>query len=130
MRARRITASLIAVSLGVSLSGCASLRDAEPFTKTIIYDEDPVTGRLTVEPLNWEADWSFGEVQVLNRTDKEHGFAIRELAVFEKIPKGLQRNVSINEARDGKVYTFECQLHDDEFFGKITVKYKDADERE
>lgn len=130
MRARRITAGILAVSLGVALSGCAALRDAEPFTKTVIYDEDPVTGRLTVEPLNFEADWSFGEIQVLNRTDVEHGFAIRELAVFEKIPKGLQRNVGISEARDGKTYTFECQLHKDEFFGKITVNYKDADERE
>jgi hypothetical protein len=130
VRARRITAGLMIVLLGTSLSGCAALRDAEPFTKTVIYDEDPATGRLTVEPLNFDADWSYGEIQVLNRTEEEHGFAIRELAVFEKIPKGLQRTVNINEARDGRTYTFECHLHPNEFFGRITVNYKDVDERE
>lgn len=130
MRARRLTAAILALLVGASLSGCAALRDEAPFTKTIIYDEDPATGRLTVEPLTFDADWSYGEIQVLNKTDREHGFAIRELAIFEKIPKGLQRVVAISEARDGRTYTFECQLHDGEFFGKIHVKYKAEEERE
>lgn len=130
MRTRRVLTATLALVCGLSLSGCASLRDQEPFTVTVIYDEDPITGRLKVEPLTFEADWSFGEVQVLNKTDKEHGFAIRELAVFERIPKGLSRIVRVDEARDGRTYTFECQLHDGEFAGTMTVKYKSAEERE
>ena len=130
MRARRITAAILALTVGLSLTGCASLRDQEPFSKTIVYDDDPVTGRIIIEPLEFEADWSYGQIQVVNRTQEKHGFAIRELAVFEEIPRGLQRTVNIDEARDGKTYTFECQLHDGEFFGKMIVRFKSEDERE
>lgn len=122
---------LAALTLALALPGCAALRDAQPFTITVILERPAKPGGpVRPDPLEFTADWPYGEIQVVNRDSRNHYFAIRELAVFEEIPKGLQRTVRFDEARDGKDYVFEDFRHDGEFFGTMHVRYKSEEERE
>lgn len=123
--------SLAAAVLAVAtLPGCEALKDTEPWTATVVYSEE-IPGQLTVKPLEIQADSGFGEVQVVNDSGEEHGFAItdHEAAIFEKIPAGKTRTVQVTELKNNRTYRFYCQKHDkedvgtDEFFGRIVVKY-------
>lgn len=114
----------------LAMTGCEALKDAEPWTATITYEEGP-SGELLIAPLRIEADSAFGEVQVINNTNSEHGFAVtdHDAATFEKIPAGKSGTVGVTELKDNLTYGFYCQLHDekpdlrDEPTGEIIVKY-------
>jgi len=116
------------LALCLVLPACAQIRDPDPFSATIEYEEGP-GGSVTVSPLEIKADTNFGLIQIVNSTNSEHGFAIRELGVFEKIPKGRTRTVSVSDVRDNRTYVFECHLHDNEFKGSMVVKYVAEEER-
>lgn len=119
---RRSALSVLVIGLMVASTGCAALRDAEPFTATISYEEAP-GGGITLTPDTIQGDAAFGEVQVVNDAGDKHGFAIDKLAVFEEIPSGRSKTISISEAEDDTTYTFYCQLHPGEFTGKLVIDY-------
>lgn len=93
------------VLVGGLLSACDALRDSEPFTAAVTYEQQP-DGSIVVEPPEILADNSFGQIQVDNQTDCRRGFAIDDLAVYEEIPARQVRTVSVDEARDGRTYQF------------------------
>lgn len=125
---RRILAPTLLIVLGLLASGCSFLRDAQPFTATVSYN--PGTGAaVAVSPESFEADSGFGEVQVVNNTDVERGFAIDDLAVYETIPAGHSKLVILQEAKDGRTYKFYDHLHPGEVLGRMVVKYVAEDER-
>lgn len=127
LRARKgLTLTLALVAL--ALSACDYLRDTEPFTVTLLYQPGP-NGSVVVEPATFKADNGFGEIQLVNNTDEKHGFAIKELGVFEEILERKTRTFTVEEARDGRTYTFYCHLHDNELSGNMVVEYLTEEER-
>ena len=122
MPIRTRLSALAAVAVLLITPACSYLRDAEPWTATVFYTNG-LDGRLAVEPLVVEADANYGIIQVVNETSDAHGFAVRELAVFETVPAGITIPVTVDEAEDDTTYIFECQLHDNEYRGEIRVNY-------
>ena len=125
----------LVLALGLVASSCSMLRDTQPFTQTIAYDDQQGSGPVTIEPQQLEGDAAFGLIQVVNDATEEHGFSIDELAVFEKIPAGQSKTITVQEARDGRTYLFYCQIHDKdaesakEFRGELVIRYKAEEER-
>lgn len=124
---RRLVA-LVLSGVALVAPACSALRDSQPFTVTVSYDRSPGGGAI-VTPLKFDADNAFGEVQVVNNTDEKRGFAIDDLAVFETIPAGQSKLVSIQEAKNNRTYTFYDQLHPKDFEGQMVVKYVAEEER-
>jgi hypothetical protein len=119
---RRILAACALFALLPALSSCSYLKDKEPWTATVIYTETG-DGSYTASPLVIEADSNAGLIQVVNETNQRHGFAVRELAVFEEIPAGLTIQVELLEAKDDHTYVYEDQLDPNAFKGEIRVNY-------
>ena len=125
---RRILVPTLFVLLGLLASSCGFLRDAQPFTATVAYNPGD-GGTVVVSPPSFDADAAFGEVQVVNNTDIERGFAIDDLAVYETIPAGHSKLVILQEAKDGRTYEFYDHLHPDAVRGTMVVKFVAEDER-
>lgn len=122
--------ALVLVMAGV-ISSCGYLRDKEPWDQTLQYRRDAATGALVVEPLVLQGDLNYGIVLVVNDTAERRGFAIRDLAVFEEIPAGLSVPVEVDEAQDGKTYTFEDHVAPDaQWEGKLVIEYVDEEFRD
>lgn len=123
-----------ALVLPVVLQACTKLRDKEPFTVTVTYADAPdgslvVTGPDPKNPLLLTGDADFGQVQVVNDSAKEHAFSIDDLAVYETIPPGRTKTLTVQEAKDNRTYTFYCHLHPGEFQGKLQIHYLAEEER-
>jgi hypothetical protein len=88
------------------LASCDYLKDPEPWVATVFYQEG-ADGRLAFNPETIEANFRNGIVNVVNETQVERGFAVREAAVFELIPAGQSKNVEVTELKDDTVYVFE-----------------------
>ena len=115
-------------------SSCSALKDEEPWDQTLKYDDHSGQGPLTIEPMKdgvptLLGDAAFGQVQIVNNTVVERGFAIDELAVFEKIPAEQTRLVIVTEAKNHHTYTWYDQLHPNEIRGKLVVEYRSKELR-
>jgi len=124
---RRMLVALIA-AIAIAAPACTALKDPEPWTQTVEY-ADAADGSVRVTPLNFQADSSFGLVQVVNDSSVKRGFAIDALAVFETIPPGLSKTVSVPEAKNHHTYVFYDQLHPHAFRGTIRVVFKSEQAR-
>ncbi|HEX9775167.1 MAG TPA: hypothetical protein VGB83_06275 [Actinomycetota bacterium] len=125
----RIFATVLA--LAATLGSCDYLKDAEPFTATVFIALGP-DGRVQVTPSEIRGDWRVGEITVVNDTNDKHGFAIRELAVFEEIPAGLTRVVRVTDVKDDTTYVIDDHLHDEsgpEWQVKLVVDFKSEEFR-
>lgn len=112
------------------VSSCGYLRDKEPWDQTVQYRTDPLGG-LIVEPLQIRGDANYGIVNVVNDTGEDRGFAIRDLAVFERIPAGLTVAVEVDEAQDGMTYTFEDHVAPDATWrGQLVIEYVEDEFRD
>jgi len=119
------------LGLAALLTGCDALRDSEPFVATVTYQQQE-DGSILIEPETIEADNSYGQIQVDNQTDCRRGFAVDDLAVYEEIPARQVKTVGVDEAKDGRTYTFydHCDVIDcgceekSGITGKISVEYR------
>jgi hypothetical protein len=134
---RRLVTLMAAILAATGMfSSCSALKDPDPFVKDVTITEG-VGGSVTIQPLVIEGDTSFGEISVHNETNKKHGFAIFELAVFEEIPAGKSRVVGIAEIKNHTDYKFFCHLHRqkisgqtvDEFSGVLKIEFVAENER-
>lgn len=129
VRSRLLTAGCLALALVCLSSACSALKDQEPWTQTLKYDDHSGEGPLTITPTKdgvptLEGDASFGEVQVVNNTIKERGFAIDELAVYEKIPAGQTRVVAVNDAKNHRTYRWYDLVNPNEIKGRLVVEFR------
>jgi len=103
---RRLSALGLVLALVPTLASCDYLKDPEPWVATVFYQEGP-DGRLVFSPTTIEADFRNGIITVVNETEIERGFAVREAAVFDKIPAGQSKNIEVTELKDDTTYVFE-----------------------
>jgi len=121
-----VLAILAVAALG---SSCSALKDAEPWTQTLTYNDDGGRSPVAITPKVLQGDAADGVIQIVNNTVVERGFAIDELAVYETIPSGQTKNVDVREAKNHRTYTFYDHKHPGEIKGTIVVLYKSAAER-
>lgn len=129
IRSRLSVLCALALSVAVFAPSCAALKDAEPWTQTITYDDNGGKGPLTITPTELVGDSAFGQVQVVNNTITERAFSIDDLSVYEKIPAEQSRLVEVGEAKNHRTYTFYDQLHPNEIRGTLKIEYKSKEQR-
>jgi len=93
-----------------SSCGLLTLKDRyQRWHVEIVYQE--LNGTFSVAPDHLEVHGPRGEAEVFNYTGTERGFAIVNLGVFEKVKGNTERTVQLTDLENGKIYTFEDQLH-------------------
>lgn len=127
---RRPSLAAIALAAALLAPACGALKDPiEPWDKSLNYEGTIRT--LEAQPSVVEVDGPFGFLTITNNTPVERGFAIDELAVYEKIIPDGQFRVHVEEAKDGQRYPFYDHVtgDDDKPMGYLVVKFKKEEER-
>jgi hypothetical protein len=124
--ARRILLAVVALAFAVP--GCAFFRDPiQPWQKDIVYEKRgdaviPVPNAVTV-------DAPFGYVLLTNDTTELRGFAIDDLAVYERIKPEATVRIRVDEARNRRTYLFYDHLHPGTIRGRIVTRFVAEEER-
>jgi hypothetical protein len=120
---------LVGVALALGLLGaCAQLRDPiQPWQVDVSYQE--AGKRITAVPAAVTVDGPFGYVVLTNDTSQPRGFAIDDLAVYERINPEVTLRIRVEEARDHRTYVFFDQLHPGTLRGTIRTRFLREQER-
>lgn len=124
---RRRAVALASV-LALAASACSWFEDPiEPWQRDIIYEER--AGAVVAVPETLTVDAPFGFILLTNDTTRLRGFAIDELAVYERIRPEGQVRIRVEEARDRRTYVFYDHVHPGTIRGTIVTRFVAEEER-